>query len=636
VLSWTNLIPGDYTVTETDPGAGWQVAITGGSPAKVPVSGGTVNATVSNARMQNGLLVTKAVNWNGITADTGKTFQICITGPSYPTPNCKTSDYDGGTLIWSGLAPGVYTVTETAPGAEWEVVISGSPATVPTEGNASASVTNSRKLGSLVVTKVVNWNGVTPEEGQAFEICATGPSYPGGNCRTFTYPNDLGESWLNLIPGSYTISEPNPGEAWTVNISNPSVVIPISGEMLLTSSVSNTRKRASVQVNAAVDWNGVAEVNGQTFQICLSGPSLPTPECKTYTYPGDLSKTWSNLIPGNYIVTQSSGAEWTATIIGSPAAAPVNGGTANAGVTFQRKRGALQVTKSVEWSGYTPDPGVSFTICITGPSYPGGDCKTAAHTGSVLTWSNLIPGSYAVSEPSPGTEWQVVINGSPATVPTNGGTANAGVANARKNSGLLVTKTVNWNGLTPNPSKTFEICIRGPSFPGAANCKTVDYDGGTLSWVSLLPGPYEVSETNPGAEWQVAIDNSGAIVPADGGNGSAGVINTRKLGGLQLTKIVIWGEAEVDPDQVFNLCIQGPSFTNTPNCKAVDYQGGMVSWSGLIPGVYTVSEAELGSNWQMEVLNLPVSVPADGGVGSAQVHNSFQAERRIYLPLVLR
>ncbi|RME80270.1 MAG: DNRLRE domain-containing protein, partial [Caldilineae bacterium] len=75
----------------------------------------TVNFTCMNP---GSLEVTKVVNWNGVTPDTGQTFEICITGASYPSGNCQNADYDGGVLSWSNLIPGVYTVTETSPGVE--------------------------------------------------------------------------------------------------------------------------------------------------------------------------------------------------------------------------------------------------------------------------------------------------------------------------------------------------------------------------------------------------------------------------------------------------------------------------------------------------------------------------------------
>jgi hypothetical protein len=41
-----------------------------------------------------------------VTPDTNKLFEICITGPSYTTPNCQNADYDGGVASWDNLIPG--------------------------------------------------------------------------------------------------------------------------------------------------------------------------------------------------------------------------------------------------------------------------------------------------------------------------------------------------------------------------------------------------------------------------------------------------------------------------------------------------------------------------------------------------
>jgi uncharacterized repeat protein (TIGR01451 family) len=94
------------------------------------------------------LTVTKTVNWNGADPVEGQTFEICIQGPSYPNGDeagaCQTIDYDGGTLTWNDLIPGEYTVTETDPGTMWTVQISGSPATVLSDGEATATVTNTK------------------------------------------------------------------------------------------------------------------------------------------------------------------------------------------------------------------------------------------------------------------------------------------------------------------------------------------------------------------------------------------------------------------------------------------------------------------------------------------------------------
>lgn len=92
------------------------------------------------------LEVTKTVDWNGFPVDTAQTFEICITGPQYPTGTedgaCQTVDYDGGVLTWSRIYVGEYTVSELPLGTAWTVDITGSPVTVVEDQTAQAGVTN--------------------------------------------------------------------------------------------------------------------------------------------------------------------------------------------------------------------------------------------------------------------------------------------------------------------------------------------------------------------------------------------------------------------------------------------------------------------------------------------------------------
>jgi hypothetical protein len=247
------------------------------------------------------LEVTKTVNWNGVTPDTGQTFQICITGPSYPAGDCKTVGYNGGTATWSDLIPGDYTVTETNPGAQWTVVVSGSPATVVAGQTAQAGVTNTHKLGRLEVTKTVNWNGVTPDTGQTFQICITGPSYPAGDCKTVGY-NGGTATWSDLIPGDYTITETDPGTQWTaVVLGSPATVVACQTAW---ACVTNTRQvRTGTIIIEKV-------VNLECVDLCDEPP--------TFNFSGDIAGSIGNgeqivvndLLPGEYTSTEVAPGDW--------------------------------------------------------------------------------------------------------------------------------------------------------------------------------------------------------------------------------------------------------------------------------------------------------------------------------------
>ncbi len=617
LLTWPGVETGYYDIVETDPGGAWSVVIDS-SPVSVPCNG-SVSATVTNTRKRGSLEVTKFVNWNGATPDPSKTFAICISGPSYPTPNCQTADYDGATLLWTDLIPGSYDIAETNPGSQWSVTIADTPVQVPADGTtAKAAVANTYKRGSLTVTKIANWNGVSPDANQAFEICIAGPSYPTGNCQSIGY---LGGAlnWLDLIPGSYTVSETDVGPLWTTVVTGSPATI-VSGGEGATASVVNTRKLGSLQITKTVNWNGADQDFSQFFHICITGPSYPGGDCQTAGSSGGVLN-WSNLIPGDYTVSETDpGNLWIVQVPAGPVTVPGNGGSASAAVTNTHKHGTLQVVKTVNWNGVTPAPGQTFEICIKGPSYPGGNCQNIGSAGGPLHWYDLIPGDYVVSETALGAEWTTTIAGSPVTVIGNGETVNAWITNTRKHGSLTVTKVVDWNGVAPDTQQTFQICITGPSYPNG-NCQPAAYDGGALLWDNLIPGDYGVSEEALGSEWIVTIAPSQLTVPADGAPVGASIVNRRKLGGLNVTKVVNWNGTTPDETQSFEICITGPSFPGG-NCQTADYDGATLTWAGLIPGDYTVSETAPGSAWAVTVDNATATVPTNGGSGDATITNT--------------
>jgi carbon monoxide dehydrogenase subunit G len=386
-------------------------------------------------------------------------------------------------------------------------------------------------------------------------------------------------------------------------------------------------------VTKVVDWNGITPDEAQTFQICITGPSYPQSDCQAVGYLGG-PVMWYNLIPGAYNVAESAlGSEWMVTIDDTTVTVLPDGTTATTSVINVRKLGILDVVKVVDWHGITPDEGQEFRVCISGPSFPTGDCKVADYDGSTLTWDSLIPGDYTVYEENPGVEWTVTVDASTISVPGNGMVTTAGVTNTRKRGSLTVNKVADWNGIEPDTAKTFLICITGPSFP-SGDCKSTDFDGGALLWEELIPGSYTVSEQNPGAEWTVQITGSPAVVPVDGSGAAASVLNTRKLGSLQVTKTVNWNGLPADKGQSFTICIAGPSFTNS-DCKNIGSNGGKLTWTDLIPGVYEVTENSPGSTWSVVITGSPATVPVTGDRAEVTVANTKQPPARITLTKIV-
>lgn len=167
------------------------------------------------------LTITKVVDWSGAPPATGQSFELCITGPSYPAGDCQTTS--GGAVTWSGLQVGDYTVTESDPGPNWSVTLPGVVSVADTQP-AQATVTNTLRPGALTVEKIIDWQGVTPIPGVSFSICISGPSHSTPVCQN-TSGGAL--AFGPLVPGSYTVSE-TPGSHWVATItSSPVEVAPL-------------------------------------------------------------------------------------------------------------------------------------------------------------------------------------------------------------------------------------------------------------------------------------------------------------------------------------------------------------------------------------------------------------------------
>jgi uncharacterized repeat protein (TIGR01451 family) len=577
------------------------------------------------------IAIAKLPDTQVVVSGTNAVFTITVTNTGDVTLDDVTvadvlaSDCDADLGSLDAQESSTYTCTLAGVTADFtnSATVTGTPPVGDdVSGSDSADVTV--VYPDLSVAKAVNWNGVTPDGSQEFEICITGPSHPGGDCQTAAYNGGI-LYWYDLTPGDYAVAETGPGPAWDVDIAGSPATVPGPGGRA-TASVTNTRKLGSLEVTKTVDWSGLPVDTGQTFEICITGPSHPSGGCQTVDYDGG-ALTWGDLIPGDYTVTEiGPGGAWDVDIVGSPATVPDDGGSASASVTNTHVLGRLRVRKTVNWNGATPDEDQEFEICITGPSYPGGNCRTVDYDGGSHLWGDLIPGLYTVTETDPGSVWAVTITGSPATVLADGSTPTAGVTNARRLGRLNVTKTVDWNGVTPDPSQTFTICIEGPSYPSGDGCQTIGHTGGTLSWNGLIPGVYTITETGPDNVWSVTVTGSPATVPDDGGSVSAGVTNTRKVGSLEVVKAVNWNGVTPDESQEFEICIEGLSYPGG-DCQTIGYEGGALSWGSLAPGDYTVTETSPGSAWDVTITGSPATVSANGGSAGVQVTNTRKLGR---------
>jgi hypothetical protein len=481
-------------------------------------------------RVQTGKLVVKKwVDWNGFEPEPVQ-FEICLVGPA-PETTTQCQSIDGtGTLVFDGLVPGSYTVTED-PGPGWEVTILGSPVEIHRhhkDCTETVKVKNRRVQqsgGRLDVVKIASWNGETPQD-VSFTICVAGAA---PECRTASFQaqdfvDGVGQatlSWPGLEAGEYVISE-DPGPGWAVEIVPASVTV-VEGETV-TGTVTNTRLRGRLEVTKVVD-SGTPPDPGQSFEICLTGPApSPAVQCQSVGAEGG-PLAFESLVAGEYTVTETDpGAEWTVSIApeGGVVVVPA-GGQGSATVTNSRLATGSIIVRKVTVPADDTESVFTFNASWQAASF-------TLRNGESQSSGPLAPGTYSVSElQAPG--WATessCSDGSPASAIDLGAGETVTCTFTNSSGSVEVTKTVVWNGPDLGPV-TFEICLALPDVPQARSCQLVEIPQGqtqgTLVW-RAPPGDYVVTETDPGFEWGVEIPQPLVTVTA-GETATAEVFNVR-------------------------------------------------------------------------------------------------------------
>jgi len=285
--------------------------------------------------------------------------------------------------------------------------------------------------GCLNITKTVNWSGAVPDVNQTFTITVDGPDETMPVNITFDYlgnPN-ITLPLENLALGLYNITESDPGAGWAVDppgLVQQILVTPYEGEGDVCESVSftNTLQTGCLRIVKEVDLSSVvgpiANIPDVDFTITVTGPSYPNGTDLTFNLINGVisgAQDLDDIIPGNYTVAETPPAGWNLdSIVTSPA-------TVNAGdvcgvnatvvtVTNTPIPGCLNITKEIDM-GDMIDGGLddledaTFSINVTGPSYPNGTDVVFNLTGGVVEGPdngnstclcNLIPGNYTVTE----------------------------------------------------------------------------------------------------------------------------------------------------------------------------------------------------------------------------------------------
>jgi len=533
-------------------------------------SGENVTCTFNNTQLGSITIVKNAIPDDdqdfAFTSDLGPFTLDDDGGTNATNSNTKTS---------TNLAPGTYNVTETVPGG-WNLTnisftgddgnssSSDSTATIVLDPGESVTVkfTNTKE-GSIIVVK-----DAVPDDEQNFTFTSTTL-----NPITFDLDDDADatlsntKAFTNLAPGTYNVTETVPGGWNLTNISftgddgnsssfdSTATIVLDPGESV-TVKFTNTKK-GHILVDKVTDPSG----DSQSFEFSPSyGSSFSLADTST---PNDSGA----LVPGTYNVTETVPSGWDLTninIVDPDGGSSFDLGTKQATIDLDpgesvtvkftnTKKGSITIKKQTLPDGGT---GFSFTDNVKAPN------SFSLNDDQTETLSNVLPGTYTITESSLPTDWDltsIVCDDANST-----GDVPTATATIKLEPGETVTCT--FTNQQRIPPASIDIYLTKTATDGAGHKVNEVYVGDTIVYVFEVLNTGYVDFTSVLLTDDTGICNTGTMTGPTGDDGD-GKLNPSEIWKYTCSHVVTAG----DPDPLDNTA--------------------MVSGTPSVPGTLATAEA---------------------------------------------
>jgi uncharacterized surface anchored protein len=580
--SFTGVFPGTYDITETPPAGYLPGAVTAGSLGGTTASYATDNIAVSSGQTGNNYnfgevqpstlsgFVYNDANDNGVqdggeSGIAGVTITLTGTNDLGQSVSVTTTTASNGSYSFAGLRPGTYGLTETPPAGYLD-------------GTDSAG-----SLGGTVGDDVIS-SIVIPPAGNA-----TGTPY----------------DFAELLPSS------------------------VSGVAYLDSNGND------------VDDAGEAGISGLTVTLTGTNDHGASVTETTVTASGGVY-SFTGLRPGTYTVTETPPAGY-ATEPGDVGSLSGTAGTESvSSISLTQNESGVKYnfgqyqTSSISGTVYNDvnqndvdnsEPGIAgVTVTLTGTTGTGQSVTVTTTSASNGTYSfaGLAPGNYSVSETPPAgyiTENANAgsLGGTAAVAAVTNVTVTSGESGTNYNFGQYVpasgTLSGNvYNDLNGNDVDNSEPGIAGvtvtltgtTSTGGSVSLTTTSASNGSYSFSGLAAGTYTLTETPPAGYvtekgdvgsigGTAGTETVSSIALATGGSGTNynfGQYQTSSLSGTVYNDLNGNDVDNTEPGiagvtvTVTGTNGAGQSVTITTTTAS----NGTYSFSGLAPGVYTLTE----------------------------------------------
>ncbi|TKJ30526.1 MAG: hypothetical protein CEE40_04825 [Chloroflexi bacterium B3_Chlor] len=403
----SNLASGTYASTETVP-AGWDLtsivcddANSSGNTQTATATfnvepGETVKCTFTDTK-RGSIIVEKQ------TLPDGDPATFTFAGDAAGTIS------DGGQVVLSNLASGIYTSTETVP-AGWDLT-----SIVCDDANSSGNTQTATATFNVEPAETVKCTFTDTKRGS---IIVEKQTLPDGDPATFSFTGDVSDTLgdgdtasAQVDPGQYSSTESVP-TGWDLT----SILCDdanSSGNTQTGSATFNVEPGETVKCTFTDTKLGTIIVEKQT---------LPDGDPATFSFTGDVSDTLGDgdtasaqVDPGQYSSTESVPAGWDLTSIVCDDANS-SGNTQTATATFNvepgetvkctftnTKRGSIIVRKVTD-----PSPDLSYTLFGFTPGGGLGSIGFSLKDGDSQSFGLLLPGSgYSVAETTTPAGWNL-------------------------------------------------------------------------------------------------------------------------------------------------------------------------------------------------------------------------------------
>ena len=524
--------------------------------------------------------------FKAVDQDTGDTFYI---GPT-----------DANGYAKSGEMPlGTYVVTETVFPDGYQASGQTSWTVTLTEDTPNMTVTinavNEPVTGSAKIVKATTNGG--SKAGWHFEVKNSSGTVIG------TYVTDAtGVIVLDLVPGTYTVTETDGAYKYWVNDPNPSRTVTVKADETATVTFTNQWRGQAQIVKTTTNGGTVA---GWHFTVKNSSGTV------IGNYETDSTGIITlNLEPGTYTVTETDGAKQYWENDPNPTRTVTVKAGETAKVTFKNQyRGAAQIIKATTNGGTVA--GWHFEVKNSSGTVIGNYVTDS--TGIITV--NLEPGTYTVTETDGESQyWQNDPNPTKTVTVKAGQTAKVTFTNKYQGEAQIVKTTTNGGTVAG-----WHFEVKNSSGTVIGNYVT---DSTGIIALALEPGTYTVTETDGEKEYWENDANPTKTITVKAGQTAKVTFTNKWVGKAKVIKTATNGGS-----------VEGWTFTiknasGTFVGKYTTDKNGLIAVN-LEPGTYTVQETPVDDPyWVCDTEVKTITVKA-GETVSVSFRNEYVGRAKI-------